>query len=525
MKQDITITVFPEEENNQALLKTKAADEIRAKTGHPCKPDTITALITQKRSIDARKGKIRIALRLTVWIGEEPKEESVQLTQWKKADSGKTVAIVGSGPAALFASLSLLERGIRPILIERGESAQERKKTIALLARGEELNPESNYCFGEGGAGAFSDGKLYTRSNKRGDTGKILSIFHHHGADSSILTDAHPHIGTDKLPAVITAIRETICAFGGEFRFGSRCIEILEKDGKACGVRVIEGGEERTIHADAVLLATGHSANDIYEMLAMRVPCSLEQKTFAVGVRVEHPRDYIDKIQYHGQGKGLPAAEYRLVTQAGDRGVYSFCMCPGGFIVPASTSREEIVVNGMSSSGRNSRWSNAAIVVEVRPEDIPDSDGSVLAGLRFRTALEREAARQGSGQKAPAQRLADFMAGRASKSLPESSYTPGLVPSRMDQWLPPFISERLREAFESFNRNMKGFICDEAVLVGCETRTSSPVRIARDSQTLECKGFPLLFPAGEGSGYAGGIVSSAMDGEKCAAAIAAKFGL
>lgn len=566
MTKNISIIVLPGEETNENLIREKAARTLGVR------PSEITALVFRKKSIDARKGQIKYCLSYTAWVGENPPagiadgdvEGAGHFTPaWKKADPARRVVIVGSGPAGLFAALKLLENGITPVIIERGAATDERKRDIALISREQKINPESNYCFGEGGAGTFSDGKLYTRSNKRGDIGRILAIFHHHGADAEILTDAHPHIGTERLPLIIDKMCETILECGGEIRFGTRCVGLVTGNARVTGVTVESAAEKqagthpeaKTILGDAVILATGHSARDIYSMLAdfERSEASggkriLEAKTFAVGVRVEHPRELIDRIQYHGRERGsdLPAATYRLAAQVEGRGVYSFCMCPGGHIVPSATADDEIVVNGMSPSNRNSRWSNAAIVVETRPEDIPaefrakatagtidplkanelaasELEASALAGIRFQSWLEHEAKKHGDGQRAPAQRLADFVDGRDSASLPPCSYAPGVVPSRLDRWLPEQIADRLREGFVEFNKFMKGFISPDAIVVGVETRTSSPVRILRDSETLECPAIGNLYPAGEGSGYAGGIVSSAMDGERCAEKIMEKL--
>lgn len=444
-----------------------------------------------------------------------------------------------------------MERGVQPIIIERGRPTGERKRDIAAISVKGIVDADSNYCFGEGGAGTFSDGKLYTRSDKRGSIGEILQTFVHFGADPKILTDAHPHIGTNKLPQIINNMRAKIIELGGEFHFESRVVDFIIDETSVRGVvaRAADKSQKEFL-ADAVVLATGHSATDIYELLARANPQSLEAKTFAVGVRVEHPRKLIDKIQYHGKRAeaNLGAAEYRLTTQVEGRGVYSFCMCPGGFVVPSATGPQEIVVNGMSAAERNSAWSNAAIVVETRPEDVAQimagqkaaadfglasdigssqelaADGPVL-GLRFRSWLERLTYLNGgaslgqSAQAAPAQRLVDFLAGRQSSSLPRSSYTPGLVSSRLDLWLPPFVARRLAEGFKAFDKNMKGFISPDALLIASETRTSTPVRILRDKATFECMGLFRLYPCGEGSGWSGGIVSSAMDGQNSANAI------
>ena len=528
MIYETTITILPEEEKNTSLLESKVLKQLNIKN-----KKEVNAFVLQKKSIDARKGKIKFHLRYAVYVGESPEDKKFS-PKWKKVNGEKKVIVVGSGPAGLFASLQLLESGIKPILIERGSRTSKRKTDIAKISTTGIVDANSNYCFGEGGAGTFSDGKLFTRSNKRGDISKILSIFNYHGANENILSDAHPHIGSDKLPKIINNMIDTIINFGGEVYFDKICTDlILEKtsDDKFIAKGIRCGSE--AIFADAVILATGHSATDIYQMLnsvaiknKIDVSKILEEKTFAVGVRVEHPRTVIDKIQYHGKDRteNLPAAEYRLTTQVDERGVYSFCMCPGGLVVPSSSSPEEIVVNGMSPSSRNSKWSNAAIVVEVRPEDAKqilkenniDLENSELASLKFRTYLEKLTYQNGSGIKAPAQKLSDFINGVESKSFPETSYTPGLISSRLDLWLPKFIHQRLQKAFVKFNENMKGFICDKAILIASETRTSTPVRILRDKETLQSPVIQNLFPAGEGSGYSGGIVSSAMDGENVA---------
>ena len=532
MVSEVSIIIKPEEEENQGIITAKILRALSEK-GISAKAGDFSSVFV-KKSIDARHGKIKICLRYRIFIGEKPEDEEAKVPVWKKADGKKSVIIVGLGPAGLFGALRLLEEGIKPIIIERGLRTSDRKKDIAAISTKGILDGDSNYCFGEGGAGTFSDGKLYTRSNKRGNIGKILKIFVEFGAKENILTDAHPHIGTDRLPLIINAMRDKILELGGEIHFCSRCTGFELSPSKSEGHPLVTGvrvqntrdASEKVLHADAVMLASGHSANDIYELIARIEPKALEAKTFAVGVRVEHPRSLIDSIQFHGE-KMDQAAEYRLTAQVDGRGVYSFCMCPGGFVVPSATKANQIVVNGMSSAARNSQWSNAAIVVETRPEDIPaefarratEAGCPALAGLLWRTWLEEETARRGKDQAAPAQRLTDFLNEADSKTLPRSSYTPGLVPSRLDQWLPEHVTARLQGAFREYDKNMKGFVCDDALLIASETRTSTPVRITRDKDTCECVEIKGLYPAGEGSGYSGGIVSSAMDGEKCATAL------
>ena len=529
MKEIVTITVKPEQENNTKLIQKLVENQLKT---HGSRKN----LLLTKRSVDARHGQVKIHLRYEVYIDEEPPCSSNALPEWKKADGKHTVVIIGAGPAGLFGALKLLESGIKPVIIERGPDTQQRRKDIALISTKDFVNPESNYCFGEGGAGTFSDGKLYTRSNKRGDIGSILRIFNEFGADEKILTDAHPHIGTDRLPKIINAMRDKIIELGGEVHFNTKCTDFVIEDGRVKGVVCgpSTGSGTTNFACDAVLLATGHSAGDIYTLLARTAPQTLEAKTFAMGVRVEHPRAVIDQLQYHGKqnekgAENLGAAEYRVTTQVEGRGVYSFCMCPGGFVVPSASGPDEIVVNGMSAAARNSKWSNAAIVVEIRPEDIPQEfqaeakkEGTpALAGLLFRTKIEQDAKANGNGQAAPAQLLQDFLAGKKSDqaALPPSSYTPGIVSSALNKWLPPLISKKLAQGIKQIDQSMKGFICPQALMIAPETRTSTPVRILRNKETFECEGLKGLYPAGEGSGYAGGIVSSAMDGENAASAI------
>ncbi len=482
-------------------------------------PETIALVRILKRTVDARSRTPKVNLTLELYPEGEPLPPPVHF-DWPEVSACPEVIVAGSGPAGLFAALRLIEEGFCPIVLERGREVSDRKRDIARLNRNESLDPDSNYAFGEGGAGTFSDGKLFTRSKKRGDCDKILRTLVYHGADPAILYEAHPHIGTDKLPGIITAIRKTIRSCGGEILFGRRVTDILLRGNKITGVCC---GDER-FEGAATILATGHSARDIYETLH-RKGIALEAKPFAMGVRVEHPQELIDTIQYHDlrYREYLPAASYSLVAQVGGRGVYSFCMCPGGFIVPALTSPTESVVNGMSPSLRNSPWANSGIVVEVRLSDFEHLKAAYgpLAGMRFQQILE-ERARTESGpfQSAPAQRLTDFVTGRGSATLPRTSYLPGTVPSRMDRWIPSFIGETLREGFRIFGRRLHGFLSDEAQILGVESRTSTPVRIPRDASTLMHPCIEALFPAGEGAGYAGGIVSSAVDGERVASAVA-----
>ncbi len=552
--KEITITLLnPADVENpkEKLVRNQLAKKL------DCREKDINGFVLVKKSLDARHGKVKFHLRYQVFTGEDMPESvaNQKLEYLPCPENVPRVVIVGSGPAGLFAALKLIQAGIRPIVLERGNPAGQRKRDIAAISTRHEVNPDSNYCFGEGGAGTFSDGKLYTRSNKRGNIQGILQIFHHFGAEKEILTEAHPHIGTDKLPSVIQAMTQKIVECGGEVHFGCRCTELLlektEKNPSVVGVKAVSVAEESSVHeqvfhGDAVILATGHSATDVYQLLGSQLPAALEDKTFAMGLRVEHPREIIDNIQFHGAQKKsqLGAAEYRLVTQVQERGVYSFCMCPGGLVVPSASCQEGLVVNGMSPSSRGGKWSNAAIVVEIRPQDFElviaqleekfsdynitvdaklASSKNANPGLYLRTLLEILTKAQGRGQQAPAQLLVDFLAEKSSQELPRSSYSPGLVASRLDSWLPDFIKERLQQAFRDFNRKMAGFVCKEGLLIAAETRTSTPVRILRNPETLECVAAENLYPAGEGSGYSGGIVSSAMDGEAVAKAILKKI--
>ncbi len=496
---------------------------------------TIKAVRVVKKSIDARQRVVLINLKLRIYINEEPSDDGYKRVVYPDVSSCRRVIIAGAGPAGLFAALKAIEIGLRPIVLERGKDVHARKKDTALITRNI-VNEDSNYCFGEGGAGAYSDGKLYTRSKKRGSVEKILAVLCQHGASVDILSDAHPHIGTDRLPGIIENIRKTIIASGGEVHFNTRMLRLLIHDGKCigCEARNTALNREET-YRGPVILATGHSARDVYTHLSA-AGLQLESKALAMGVRLEHPSELIDCIQYHsrnGRGKYLPAAEYNFVTQVGDRGVYSFCMCPGGFVIPASTNSKELVVNGMSPSGRNSKWSNAGMVVEIRPEDLCSEDNGTavdsnrsdpLVMMKFQECLERLTWLQSNmSQAAPAQRMTDFVNGKLSYDLPASSYAPGLVSSPLHFWLPRIISDSLREAFRKFGHASRGFLTNEAVVIASETRTSSPVRIPRDSASLQHIALQGLFPCGEGAGYAGGIISSAIDGERCAEAVKASL--
>ena len=549
MIQEYQIRILPEQAASEEGIKRYLAKE----KGLDVR--TLNQVRVLKRSIDARQRTIFVNLKVRAYINEFPQDDQYVHTEYPDVSSRPRVIVVGEGPGGLFASLRLIELGYRPIVLERGKDVRERKKDLSNITKTQKVDGESNYCFGEGGAGAYSDGKLYTRSKKRGSVDKILNVFCQHGANTNILADAHPHIGTDKLPRVIENMRNTIIKCGGEVHFQTKMVRlILESEGKltapdaAAGDRVIgveavnlATGAEET-YRGPVILATGHSARDVYRYLAS-AKIDIEAKGIAVGVRLEHPSQLIDQIQYHnksGRGKYLPAAEYSFVTQVDGRGVYSFCMCPGGFVIPAATGPEQLVVNGMSPSNRGTAWSNSGMVVETHPEDVAQfvkehqsvieqqemkaqenasgfAPHSSLQMMYFQEIVEKQCWQQGNmKQTAPAQRMADFVNNRLSYDLPKSSYAPGLISSPLHFWMPSFVSKRLQEGFKTFGKNAHGFLTNEATLIAVETRTSSPVRIVRDRETLQHVRIQGLFPCGEGAGYAGGIVSAGVDGERCA---------
>ncbi|MCI9608045.1 MAG: FAD-binding protein [Muribaculaceae bacterium] len=486
----------------------------------------IADIVITRRSIDARQKRVAVELSLNVYVDEKPSDLSLCKPETfdRLPEDAPQAVVVGAGPAGLFAALRLIQLGVKPVVIERGKDVDSRRKDMAMIAREGAVDPDSNYCFGEGGAGAYSDGKLYTRSKKRGNIDTVLNIFCQHGADESILIDAHPHIGTDKLPEVIKAMRKTIERCGGEVRFSTRMTAILSKDNTTVGVDTTAG----TV-SGPVILATGHSARDVYEHI-VNAGIQAEPKGIAVGVRLEHPQQLIDSIRYHnpaGRGKYLPPAEYTMLTRVDGRAVYSFCMCPGGFIIPAASEPGQMVVNGMSPSNRGTKWANSGMVVEVLPEDVEDTPGEpILKVMRYQEMIERRFFNSGDGtQNAPAQRMTDFVNASPSANLADSSYAPGIHPGRVDELLPEPISRRLRKGFEEFGRKFRGFLTPKATVIGPETRTSSPVRVVRDAESLQSVSHPGLYPCGEGAGYAGGIVSAAVDGIRCAEALAANLKL
>ncbi len=538
MIEEYQIRILPEqaasEEGIKRYLSKEKGIDVR----------TLNQVRVLKRSIDARQRTIYVNLKVRAYINEFAQDDQYIHTEYPDVSSRPRVVVVGEGPGGLFASLRLIELGYRPVVLERGKDVRERKKDLSNITKTQKVDAESNYCFGEGGAGAYSDGKLYTRSKKRGSVDKILNVFCQHGANTNILADAHPHIGTDKLPRVIENMRNTILQCGGEVHFQTKMTSFIIDGDKVIGVEAVnlQAGAEET-YRGPVILATGHSARDVYRYLAAS-RIEIEAKGIAVGVRLEHPAHLIDQIQYHnknGRGKYLPAAEYSFVTQVDGRGVYSFCMCPGGFVIPAATGPQQLVVNGMSPSNRGTAWSNSGMVVETHPEDVASfvqehqailqSDASLsssseeevlspdspLTMMHFQQIVEKQCWQQGNmKQTAPAQRMADFVNNRLSYDLPKSSYAPGLISSPLHFWMPSFVSKRLQEGFKTFGKNAHGFLTNEATLIAMETRTSSPVRILRDRDTLQHVRLQGLFPCGEGAGYAGGIVSAGVDGERCA---------
>ncbi|MGK9476662.1 NAD(P)/FAD-dependent oxidoreductase [Melioribacter sp. OK-6-Me] len=513
MKKEIELIIDPDNIYNYEFIRKEAAKKIHTDINE------ISHVSIIKRSIDARRQNPVYKIKAIAYVREAPFEDIIKF-DFKNVEKGKAVIIVGFGPAGMFAALRFLELGIKPIILERGKDVRSRRRDLRAIQQFGVVNPDSNYCFGEGGAGTYSDGKLYTRSTKRGDVKRILNLLVYHGAQSEILIDSHPHIGSNILPKVVANIRETILKYGGEIHFNSRVTDIIIDDSHIRGVIV---NDEKEYVADAVILSVGHSARDIYYLLDKK-KILLEPKPFAVGVRIEHPQSLIDSIQYHTKKRhpNLPAASYNIACQVDDKGVYSFCMCPGGIIIPASTAPSELVLNGMSLSRRDSPFANSGLVVTVDENDwVKYKNAGVFAGLEFQKSIEIAAFEAGGkSQKAPAQRVVDFLKGRVSDSLPDTSYIPGTVSYDLNELFPERIKKSLHEALLIFNKRMPGYISSEAQILAAETRTSSPVRIPRDRTTLMHLQIEGLYPAGEGAGYAGGIVSAAIDGEKIAEAVA-----
>lgn len=518
-EKELKLVLTPEVAGQELELKKAVANTLQLPFTH------ISELRITHKSIDARSTKPKVNLTIKAYIGGKAPKINYNPPHYQNVHNATPVIIVGAGPAGLFAALHLIENGHKPIIIERGKDVSNRKKDIARINRNEGMNENSNYCFGEGGAGTFSDGKLFSRSKKRGNIQRIFEIFHHHGAADNILYEAHPHIGSDRLPGIIRHMRETILQYGGEIHFDTQLTQLIieDKQIKGCICQ-----DNKTFKANHLILAIGHSAHDTYKTLHKQ-GVQLETKGFAMGVRIEHPQLLIDQIQYHSKKRNpyLPAASYNLVCQSSERGVYSFCMCPGGHIVPAGSDKQGLVVNGMSASHRNSPYANSGIVVEIRPEDIPSefSQHGTLAGLYYQEYVEKLCLKQNQENNvaAPAQRLLDFVQGRKSNTLPSCSYLPGLISSPLHEWLPTHIGKRLQDAFKQFDRKMQGYLTNDAVIVGVESRSSSPVRIPRNNDTFEHIEIKGLYPCGEGAGYAGGITSSAMDGINAAQKIIEKL--
>ncbi len=511
MPKELLLQVTPEIASNENLLKHHLSKQIKVSINE------IKHVSILKRSIDARQKAIKFNLKVNIYFqDEEFIEQKFELPEYKNVENAKEVIVIGAGPAGLFAGLQLIELGLKPIIVERGKDIRGRRRDLKAINVDHIVNEDSNYCFGEGGAGTYSDGKLYTRSKKRGDIDRILNLLVAFGATSDILIEAHPHIGTNKLPQIIQDIRDKIIEFGGKVLFETRVTDILIKNNEVQGIQTQKGD---IINANKIILATGHSARDIFELLD-RKKILIEAKPFALGVRAEHPQSLIDQIQYSCdyRGEHLPPAPYSIVKQVNGRGMYSFCMCPGGVIAPCATAQNEVVTNGWSPSKRDQATANSGIVIELKLEDFePYKKFGALAGLEFQKQIEQKAWNlAGKTQKVPAQRMVDFTQNKVSSNIPKTSYVPGTTSVEMGQVFPGFLSQILREGFSEFGKSMKGYLTNEAILHAPESRTSSPVRIPRDNITLEHLQIKGLYPCGEGAGYAGGIISAAIDGEKCA---------